>query len=119
MTNEERNFIKKNVSFGVSDKSEFPHLTEGEVIPWMAIPNMELPDGSLRIFNLDEVLEVIREDKKPMIYKGISKSDGKTVTGILMVEDDYAWIVDRCGRTEIWPETIEMVTEGETNGKEN
>lgn len=48
-----------------------------------------------------------------MIYKGESKVDGKTVTGTLMVEGIYTWIVGQYGRTAVWPDSIEVIREGE------
>lgn len=63
MTKEEKDFIEKNISFGFADKSEFPHLKEGDTIPWVAIPNMEKPDGSMREFGLDEIIQYLKEAK--------------------------------------------------------
>lgn len=64
MTPDEKEFIKKNISFGFSDKTEFPHLEEGQTIPWVAIPNMVKPDGSVRKFGLDEIIKYLKEDRK-------------------------------------------------------
>lgn len=57
MTNEEKEWIKSQHSFGTVTPDDFPGLEED--IPFVAVPNMPLPDGSSRSFSVDEVLEVL------------------------------------------------------------
>ena len=57
LTKEEKEFIGRNVSFGYATKDDLPSLEENETIPWMAVPNMPLPNGQIKKFSKEEVFE--------------------------------------------------------------
>lgn len=57
LTKDETEFLKRNLSSGTVEEGE---LGNDEAIPFIAIPYMRKPDGSLRSFSLDEVLEALR-----------------------------------------------------------
>lgn len=59
ITNSEKEWIKRNVSFGYATKEDFPSLEEGQAIPFVAVPNMRKPDGSIRYFEVEEILEAL------------------------------------------------------------
>ena len=45
--------------FGYATKEDFPSLEEGQEIPFVAIQNMRKPDGSIRSFEVEEILEAL------------------------------------------------------------
>ncbi len=55
----EKEWIKRNVISGVATKEDFPSLEEGQEIPFIAIPNMPLPDGTSRAFSIEEIMEAL------------------------------------------------------------
>lgn len=55
----EKEWIKRNVSFGYATKEDFPSLEEGQEIPFVAVPNMRLPDGTTKAFSIEEIMEVL------------------------------------------------------------
>ncbi len=57
LTKDEMEFLKRNLSSGTVQEGE---LGNDEPIPFVAVPNMRKPDGSLRSFILDEILEALR-----------------------------------------------------------
>lgn len=66
MTEEERTFIKTNVSFGFASHNDFESIPEGEFIPFTAVPNMICEDGSVRVFSWEEILEALRGVKNDL-----------------------------------------------------
>ena len=66
LTKEEKEFIGRNVSFGYATKDDLPSLEENETIPWMAVPNMPLPNGQIKKFSKEEVFEAVfgKEESK-------------------------------------------------------
>lgn len=59
ITNSEKEWIKRNVSFGYATKEDFPSLEEGQAIPFVAVPNMRLPDGTTKAFSIEEIMEAL------------------------------------------------------------
>ena len=59
LTNEEKNWIRKMHTSGYATKDDFPNLGEDERIPFIAVPNMRKPDGSLRSFEVKEIMEAL------------------------------------------------------------
>lgn len=44
---------------GVATKEDFPSLEEGQAIPFVAVPNMRLPDGTTKAFSIEEIMEAL------------------------------------------------------------
>lgn len=61
ITNSEKEWIKRNVISGVATKEDFPSMKDDEVLPFIAIPNMPLPDGTSRAFSIEEIMEALEE----------------------------------------------------------
>lgn len=55
----EKEWIKRNVSFRYATKEDFPSLEEGQEIPFVAVPNMRLPDGTTKAFSIEEIMEAL------------------------------------------------------------
>lgn len=55
----EKEWIKRNVSFGYATKEDFPSLEEGQEIPFVAVPNMRMPDGTTKAFSIEEIMEAL------------------------------------------------------------
>lgn len=62
ISKKEKEWIKRNVISGVATKEDFPSLEEGQEIPFVAVPNMRKPDGSIRSFGVKEIMEALRND---------------------------------------------------------
>ncbi len=55
----EKEWIKRNVSFGYATKEDFPSLEEGQEIPFVAVPNMPQLDGTTKAFSIEEIMEAL------------------------------------------------------------
>lgn len=59
ISKKEKEWIKRNVISGVATKEDFPSLGEGQEIPFIAVPNMRLPDGTIKAFSIEEIMEAL------------------------------------------------------------
>ena len=59
ISKKEKEWIKRNVIFGYATKEDFPSLEEGQEIPFIAVPNMRLPDGTIKTFSIEEIMEAL------------------------------------------------------------
>ena len=59
ISKKEKEWIKRNVISGVATKEDFPSLEEGQEIPFVALQNTRKPDGSIRSFEVEEILEAL------------------------------------------------------------
>lgn len=57
----EKEWIKRNVIFGYATKEDFPSLEEGQEIPFVAVPNLRMPDGTTKAFSIEEIMEALGE----------------------------------------------------------
>ena len=55
----EKEWIKRNVSFGYATKEDFPSMKDDEVLPFIAVPNMPQPDGTTKAFSIEEIMEAL------------------------------------------------------------
>ncbi|WP_294731065.1 hypothetical protein [uncultured Faecalibaculum sp.] len=55
----EVNWICTNYVSGYVTKDDLPGLDEDECIPYIGVPNMVLPDGRLRTFTVEEIMEAL------------------------------------------------------------
>lgn len=47
--------------FGYATKEDFPSLEEGQEIPFVAVPNLRMPDGTTKAFSIEEIMEALGE----------------------------------------------------------